>query len=225
MFTIDTNQTIRISRGDDSGDFTLFVNRGTAINPIRHEFSYGVNIIEQPLDTVVSIDESKWEERLSGIYTFTYVFNVITSEYDWRDKDGQIIDLADYGITISGHIDPDDYIKVSNVKYTEEISLFIYRVNDIKEHALFRKVFVTNGDVITIYPKGASRKEHIDNIISENRDMKLFIDAKDTECIPAGEYRYIITAKLYDTDKQKYYINTVTNEHKFYILDTGYGVN
>ena len=58
MFKVYKDQTIQITRGDSSGEFSLFINQGTKLHPIRHEFSPRIQG-ECSHDLEVDLDEIK----------------------------------------------------------------------------------------------------------------------------------------------------------------------
>jgi len=89
MFKITTNREIKINKGDDSGKFPLFINRGTPSNPLRYEFlprDVELTVHSQRIKSA-TVDIVKFKKKFStnGDYTFTYLsdgWNYLGNQFD-----------------------------------------------------------------------------------------------------------------------------------------------
>jgi len=230
MFTIDTNQAIRISRGDDSGEFRLFINKGSALKPIQKElFKPFEPVVYYTPDTFeeCEVDKDVWEAKtlkIPGMYSFIYTQeNDPAKEADphW-ELDGERVNLIDYGISYTLYegceLQIDDAIQIKYESQVDEVQLIVYEINKPYEHFLFKKTFKTDGTIICENKCGQAYKLKDQDIISEG-DFLLSLDARDTKMLRPDEYRYIVRSKLYNPMKEKYVINTIIGEKEFYIIE------
>lgn len=214
MFTIDSNQVIRISKGDDSGNFSLFVNKGSEFEPIRHEFYYNIECI-YPEYVNVKVDKNIWESKITETGTYSFYWN----KKKWY-LNGEEVSLSDYGITIDdiSKLVNEDTIVVLYHNFIEEIYFYIFEHNHDCEDFLVKKIFTTEGKIITNNRFGPSRIEKDQKIINDNRDVLLRLDAQDTKCLECDSYLYTVKSKLYDIENKKYYINTLMKSAGLYII-------
>ena len=216
MLKIDSNMTIKMSRGQDA-KFPLFLNQGNSIEPIRYTMRGDtVNIIRTSLNNL-KIDSKKWQGCSFKEYLFTYKNN------NWY-CDNQIVDIDKLGITFTGAPEEDDIIEVDYVEGDGcEIYFNIFKIHETCP--FFVKTFTSNdqwtGKFNNEEPVGDIKIEllHSDSLVFEGATL---------DEVEAGEYRYQITGKLLDpTVSQKrgeyVYINEVlTNKLKLYIIDDDY---
>ena len=215
MFKIYKDQVIQITRGDSSGEFSMFINRGTKLHPMKHEFSPRINGICTH-DLEFELTETKWRLKIknSGTYSFYYLNG------KWYFNNG-IVNLADYGISlVKGIPINEDTITIFYHHYIEELMFYIYYPNQINDRFLVRKTFKTDGSVITDYgfPKESKFKMG-HKFWDSNNNFVFYLDDDDTECLEQGEYHYQIVAKLYDKDTNSYFKNTITHRQQFIITD------
>ena len=122
MFNIINNKQIKISRGDDSGRFPLFLNKGTHLTPIRYQAES---------DIIVTVSFSNWGFR--G-----------TDEIEYDDSVPTKQDLINYyspaikvGYTVKVVQDESRAKRTTYYTYTEKL----VEVDDDK----FKKVVQKNG--------------------------------------------------------------------------------
>lgn len=74
MFDITTNQVIKIHKGDSSSKFSLFLNMGTAYEPIQYKFYPKLSVSTAPDDLDIDIDSEKFYAQIKedGFYDFEY---------------------------------------------------------------------------------------------------------------------------------------------------------
>lgn len=215
MFTIDSNQTIRISKGDDSGDFSLFVNCGSEFEPVRHEFYYKIDCI-CPENVSANVNETVWENKVTETGTYSFWFK----QNKWYLNEVEV-SLADYGITVE---DPSKLVNDTSIiilyhNFVEEIYFYIYEFNHESDDFLVQKIFTTEGKIITNSRFGPSRIEKNQKLINEDRDLLLRIDSQDTKCLDCDGYLYTVKAKLYDIENKKYFVNTLMKSARLYIFN------
>lgn len=122
-----------------------------------------------------------------------------------------------------------------------EIYFYVLQPNSKNENkpVLYKK-FCTDGTIYTkrlAFNEDLRRLEFIEDTtdkydtINENSDMVLRIQHEDTLLLRGGEYRYIIKAKIVDSDVEpveneetgeleySYIYNTITNKLPIYIID------
>lgn len=215
MFKVYKDQTIQITRGDSSGEFSLFINQGSKLHPLRHEFSQRLRGVCTH-DLEFDLAETKWRLKIknSGTYSFYYLNG------DWYFNNEKV-NLADYGITLAvGTPVNEDTITVFYHHYIEELEFYIYYPNQVGDKYMVKKTFKTDGSVTTEYgfPK-ESRFKMGHKFWDENNDFVFYLDGEDTECLPQGEYHYQIIARIYDKDTNSYIRNTVTHRQQFLVTD------
>lgn len=236
MFTIDSNQVIRITNGDDV-KFPLFVNRGTATSPIRYAFyQESIELEVNPKTLIVNINKETWKSKvlLEGSYLFIY------NGTNWI-YNSQIVNMSEYGITITGTVASGNSIKVTYEKTDGcYVKFIIYRYDDRKgDIPVLVKTFNTNGTTVIqrVDQSGRLRPEIIESIyknVNENHDMIIRLANLDTLYLPNGEYKYQVQAKVIDRDvtpiidpttgviTYTYLQKTITNKLPIYIINDNY---
>lgn len=218
MFDILVNKTIKISRGDDSARFPLFLNKGTHLAPIRYELSPDITIKVTSYSKTfsnVKVDQEKFMSVLPDVGIYSFYFR----KYYWYFN-GELINLSDFGISYEGQPQNEDSITVIFTRDETEIYFYImdHNVKNTEDY-IVKKTFKKNGEIISQYKNKPPFKYVDENIINENGDFMLRIDGRDTENLPGSEYLYMIKAKVFDSDLQKYVLNTVTNKLPLYVID------
>lgn len=216
MLKIDSNMTIKMSRGQDA-KFPLFLNQGNSIEQIRYTMRGDtVNIIRTSLNNL-KIDSKKWQGYLFKEYLFTYKNN------NWY-CDNQIVDIDKLGITFTGAPEEDDIIEVDYVEGDGcEIYFKIYQINSLCP--FYSKTFTSNDQWLGKWDEGTPVGDIKIELLHTD---PLLIPETTLDEVEPGEYRYQITGKLLDpTVSQKrgeyVYINEVlTNKLKLYIIDDDY---
>jgi len=229
MFDVTSNQVIKIHKGDDSSQFTLFVNQGTESEPIRYKFLPWLSIYNSPEDLEIEFDTDLFYKKVykkDGLYDFEYNYlydkkGERIGELGWY-LNQELVELSDYGIVITdGKPAIFDHITIALCKeHASEVYIYILDLYSDLDQWIVKKTFSTNGEVFTEFAD--CRIGTLDDVrenINEDGDMVLTFDAEDTAYLRAGEYCYQIRAKLYDIVKDKYTINTITNRLPFYVVD------
>ena len=108
-----------------------------------------------------------------------------------------------------------------------EIYFYIIPVQGCFDNFLLKKTFNTDGTITTEKYNQPTSVSHVDSIINDNKDIVITLDSSDTLDMGAGEYIYLIRAKIL-TDKinsknivknQTYTTLQITNRYYFYLLD------
>lgn len=230
MLKIDTNMTIKMSRGDDV-KFPLFVNKGNRTQPIRYTFK-GRQV--KPISFTyarikeVSVDSDTWTKVVTDYGDYTFIYSA--SDNSWK-LDSNIVDLLDYGITytlvLNSSLQDGDVIIISYEKGDGcEVYFNIYELKQPNKNPIFTKTFTSDDDLW----RGKFNQEE------PNGDIKIELlhndplnkEGKTLADIPEGEYMYQLKAKVLDdlaTQKEgspQYVLNTLTNRLKLYIIDDDY---
>lgn len=225
MFKIDSNQTIRISRGDYSGKFSVFINNGTDYEPVRYKFHPAFSYKS---DIQITVDKDTFKQKAPDNGTYRFEYSYLLDESGRRIGtlgwylNAEIVDIAEYGITC---LDTPVYGNIITVQsYGEnapELYFSVYFPNAIGDNYIFEKLFATDGTVTTKYGKCGRRTriEEVENLIDIRGDMQIFIDGEDTEFLHPGEYRYQLVLWYYDSKLDKYVKNTVTHQKVFYVTE------
>lgn len=219
MLKIDSNMTIKMSRGEDA-KFPLFLNQGNSITPIRYVMQGDkVNILSHSNKLNIKIDNSKWKGFPFGEYLFIYKDN------NWYLKNN-LVKLEDYGINIDTNtsLKNNDFIKLEYIENDGcEIYFKIFKIHETCP--FFVKTFTSNdqwtGKFNNEEPVGDIKIEllHSDPLVFEGATL---------DEVEAGEYRYQITGKLLDPTvsqergKLTYVNEVLTNKLKLYIIDDDY---
>lgn len=100
----------------------------------------------------------------------------------------------------------------------------VYGCNSFK-HPCLKKSFRTDGLITT--ERMTLRGPQIDtsfhpDIVTEDHNMLLSIDSKDTMFLERGEYKYVLKIKFLDVVTKDYKIDTVTNRYSLYLLDDNF---
>lgn len=207
MFRIDSNQAIRISRGDDVF-FPLFLNKGTSKVPIRYAFQPEDAVITTSThDFNVECDVPTFGQKVGETGTYKLVY--VASANEWVMGEAPI-DVDEYGLTITGTVVAGDEILIQYEKADGcKVVFYILQINAPWENPILAKEFTPT-------------KENV----NDNKDLILSLDREDTVNIPEGEYRYQIKAYLKDEHSSSGYSwNTVTNRLPFVVVNDEYQSN
>lgn len=187
----------------DCIEIPLFINRGTALEPIRYAF------IQDKLELQVydkevpagqdrlkaTVDQTMFRSKVSesGRYFFC------REETSWT-LSGQEVDIAEYGFTITQGIPAEgDKLEVNYGKAVgNQVTLFIYDP-DHKDPVL-KKIFKDNGSIKTYRFHDDPITIEGQTISNENDDVILRLDHDDTARFKEQKYFYQIESKLLDRE-------------------------
>lgn len=227
MLKIDSNMTIKMSRGDDV-KFPMFANQGTSVEPIRYTFrGESCDIVSYPYTIMkdITVDMAVWKQVVleEGVYQFIYIDN------NWT-LDNEIIQIENYGIeyTLRTSTIPNQSVIVIDYHKGDgcEVYFKIFNLRQPNQCPIFVKTFTSDNDLW----RGKHNQE------KPNGDMKIellhsdpLVDERFTlKDLPEGEYVYQVTGKLLDplaTQEEgspQYVFETLTNRLRLYIIDDDY---
>ena len=229
MIRLNSKQAIKLSKGD-TVDFSLFLNKGTILEPVRYSF-IKENITVSTITTLeIKADLQGWKKSgitKAGLYSFTFYNN------DWylsyAGHSSELVELENYGITVIGEPKNSDAFSVDYQTPDDGFVVFIVHFfNQKNKEFLLKKIFKSNGETIT---KRNIRGEVITDITTGNNNvdndgnMIIKLESDDTSFMPEGEFRYEIQAYIRPDGASEYSVNTVTNRLPFYVLDNDYSAN
>lgn len=238
MFRIDSNQVIKISKGDDV-KYPMFLNKGTLENPVRYQFNPAKVSAESNIENV-SLDSTVFMQKATEAGTYNFKF----ANGSWILNEQNEVTLSDYGIVIDAEytcVDNDFINAVYTFADNCEVVFVILQPNQKNKNvAVLTKVFKTDN---TIHTKRMVRNDETGKLEEEEEvtdkydtvnkagDMILRLQHRDTLFLPEGEYRYVIYAKIIDSDSKpvineetneiepQFIYNTVTNKLPLFIVD------
>lgn len=225
MFEISSNDSIKITRGDDAS-FILITDMGSKMQPIPNQYigcSIGYKASPQSIN-IDHIDNLSWftSQRIPGLYTFIY--NV-----GYWALDNLPVDLVSYGIyLVDGYIpNVGDTILINYKKgdaseelpYGTCVEFYIINNNaNPAEKPPLKKSFYTTGRVETLYSNSEDAIISYDytNITNEG-NFKIVLTPEDSNNILGGQYKYLFKIKYLDKGLVKY--ATISNKKDFYNVD------
>ena len=219
MLIVKTNKEIQLYKGD-SGNCTLFINKGTKLTPKRYSLNGTIEISSVPSSLKAEISYDLWKMKIfhSGTYTFTY-------QNSYWNLNEENVELKDYGISI-------DFIPQENNSLTVDYSLIDkqneldFYVNNINAspnspRILSKKILLNENKIITNKIDGESYTE-FRNCVDANGDAIIYFNPEDSQDIPQGDYVYQIKAKLWNDYLLDYEMLTLTNKIPIRIVDDNF---
>ena len=208
MFRVETNGNIMLSAGDNTGKIPVIVSDNNSIDSTQTIFSKDSFKVTVFGDFTVTIDKTIWRTKITE--TNLYSFKCINT---WWALNQRIINLSDYGITVLGNFNSNDYFNVDFVSGNYgELIFYLMQSNSNYNESIFIKKFNSNYNL----------DEKLGCICININANDLLVDSINTfSSIPAGIYYYQLKAKLLNDNKQYEYI-TLMNKHCFYIIEDDY---
>lgn len=228
MFRLNSKQAIKLSKGDTI-DFSLFLNKGSIMEPIRYSFLKERLTVSTMTSLKISANLEKW--KTSGItkgdlYSFTFYNGYWYITYEGAQP--EIADLTNYGISVEGTPEDNDVFTVDYQTPDDGFVVFyVLPINHGRDY-LLKKIIKSNGEIIS---KRNIRGEIITDISTGNENvddegnMIIKLEAEDSSFMPEGEFRYEIKAYIKSEGDSEYSVNTVTNRLPFYVIDNDYSSN
>ena len=202
MVQIDINNIVSMNRGD-SFTTTLFLNKGTDLEPLRYILNDCLYI-----EKTTTLVEGSILKAGSLIKESSSINNIIYNEDVSLEED--LVILYDSSLSIESFINKGSLIKANSIINSktikddlliegDEIYLAICEPNQPFECALVKKKY---------------NSEDLD----KDGDVKISIEHDDTKCLLPGKYYYMIKAKFLKEDG-KFMVNTVVPFTEWFILE------
>jgi len=227
MFNTTSNQVLKIHKGDDSGFFSLFINKGTKQRPIQYKFYSELSVAKAPEDLKVQLNKQVFQSQIINDGFFDFEYNYLYDEKGRRIGDlgwyfnGNKVELSAYGISYIGKQMVEDHIIIAQFKeHVSEVYLYILDINADLDDWIIKKTFFSAGEVMTEFARcDYGTLDEMEETVDRDHNIKLHLSAEDTAGLKAGEYNYQIRARLYIKEKDEYVVNTITNRLPLYVVD------
>lgn len=238
MFVIKSDKTIQMNTGDDV--YTpVFINKGTKLEPIR--YSFGGKDVSQ-IDMVgkfdADIDFDKWMNTVVRDGEKVIISNKYVTEFTYTNTGWilsttttpELIDLDKYGIAITaGEPEINNTITVSmdiaagsHAETCVTFEVLNINQNPNKPPIIRKEIYPVSNTILTFIKGQATTVKTDRSVVNSEGDVVIFIDAEDTEGLNPGKYVYQLKANIWDDKLSTYKLSTLTNKHKFYLVDDDY---
>ena len=227
MFRIDSTGTVWINKGD-TAKTQLFINIGTPLYPSLYHFERTIDITSSSsIANSVEIDTKKWSDKVldAGEYVFIWTYIQELDICTWM-LDEKEVSLEDYGLNVDiapSKIPVDSTITVSYYLVDEDSEIYFYIWHPLQKYGqkpVLHKIIKPHTNEIIVEKDGKPFYEEKRNCVSEDKNINLYLNPKDTEYLPEGEYRYQVIAKI--KLNGSWITNTVCNKTPFIVIEDDY---
>lgn len=217
MFNISSNGIIECYRGDDF-EVTLFVNKGTELEPMRwsikdnEDNAVYFSVMEPNRDFNCGIIRKKYDK--SSIYLVEPDTSDYTSEEEFFENE-----------TITKFFDADGNLVYKKVvdflidtsSRTKNESISWYKSPELEEKCFYQERLIINYGLQDEIEKIIYFDHNLEEVFDEDGDLKIKLTAKDTKHLIPGRYYYQLKATYLDYNREV--VNTLTPKQQLIILE------
>lgn len=227
MFRIDSTGSVWINKGDIAKT-QIFIDTGTSLYPSLYKFERQMEITcSHSISESVEVDKVKWSNKVleTGEYEFIYT-HIDAIDSDIWTLNSEEVNLEDYGITVDlppSRIPVDSSIDILYTLSEKEEEVYFYLFKPLQtsdQDPVMKKIISPSTNSIQTFFNGKLSYEETRNCVSEEGNIILYINPRDTGSLKEGEYYYQIKAKLFINDE--YQNITICNKKPFLIIDDDY---